>query len=117
MAVFALFRDKFKDLIDFEEPEAVARADHVAHCGCFLAFMSEDYLASENCKDELNYARDLNLPRLLIYLEDVMLTGGLAMRHNRLQALHYYKYLEMKGMFYKRLYQSSVLSGADVKDC
>ncbi len=177
MAVFELFRDKFKDLIEFQEPEAVVRADHedgsdlpypydgaekfifisyshkdtdrvmgiirqlqadgyrvwydegidpgtewddniadhVARCGCFLAFMSGEYLASENCKDELTYARDLNLPRLLIYLEDVALAGGLAMRHNRLQALHYYKYLDMNGLFYKRLYQSSVLVEANVK--
>ncbi len=177
MAVFELFRDKFKDLIDFQEPEAVIRADHedgsdlpypydggenfifisyshkdtdkvmgiirqlqadgyrvwydegidpgtewddnsadhVARCGCFLAFMSGEDLARANCKDELTYARDLNLPRLLIYLEDVALTGGLAMRHNRLQALHYYKYLDMKGMFYKRLYESSVFVEANVK--
>lgn len=177
MTVYELFREKFKDLLEFEEPEAKAGtgdtrgselpypndggkgfifisyshkdtaqvmgiirqlqadgfrvwydegidpgtewddniADHVAHCACFLAFMSSSYLTSENCKDELNYARDLNLPRLLIYLEDVALSGGLAMRHNRLQALHYYKYSEMKGMFYKRLYESSVFNGADIR--
>lgn len=48
--------------------------------------------------------------------EDVALTGGLAMRHNRLQALHYYKYSEMKGMFYKRLYESSVFNSADIRN-
>ncbi|MBQ6239476.1 MAG: TIR domain-containing protein [Firmicutes bacterium] len=177
-AVFAIFRDKFKDMFAFEEPEATIRADqengsdlpypyggeqpyvfisyshrdsnmvmgiirqlqadgyrvwydegidpgtewddniadHVSRCGCFLAFISGNYLQSENCKDELNYARDLNLPRLLIYLEDVALTGGLAMRHNRLQAVHYYKYATMKGMFYKRLYESSVFTGTNLKD-
>ena len=31
-------------------------ASHVETCGYFLAFVSENYLASENCKDELNYA-------------------------------------------------------------
>lgn len=177
-SVYEIFRDKFKDLYDFQEPQAETTANyergsglpypyngekpyvfisyahkdaekvmsiirqlqadgyrvwydegidpgtewddnianHVENCGCFLAFMSGNYLASENCRDELNYARDLNLSRLLIYLDEVILTGGLAMRHNRLQALHYYKYSEMKGMFYKRLYQSSVFVGTDIKE-
>ena len=174
--VFGLFRDKFRDLYDFQEPEPEQRPDeadsflpvpysgtepyifvsyshkdseqvmgiirqlqadgyrvwydegidpgtewddniaaHVEKCGCFLAFISNNYLQSENCKDELNYARDLNLSRLLIYLEEVALTGGMAMRHNRLQAVHYYKYQQMKGMFYKRLYDSPVLINSMVK--
>ena len=174
--VFALFRDKFRDLYDFQEPEPEQRPDeeesflpipysgtdpyifisyshkdseqvmgiirqlmadgyrvwydegidpgtewddniaaHVEKCGCFIAFISKNYLQSENCKDELNYARDLNLSRLLIYLENVELTGGMAMRHNRLQAVHYYKYQKMKGMFYQRLYESSVLINSSVR--
>ena len=43
-------------------------------------------MKSDNCKDELNFARDLQKERLLVYLENVKLPLGMAMRLNRLQA-------------------------------
>ncbi len=67
-------------------------ATHIDDCGYFIAFVSKNYILSDNCKDELNYARDLDRKRLLIYLESVKLPSGLAMRLNRLQAIHKYKY-------------------------
>ncbi|MBR5321776.1 MAG: toll/interleukin-1 receptor domain-containing protein [Clostridia bacterium] len=67
-------------------------AEKLEKCGYFIAFISEEYLGSDNCKDELNYARDIEKDRLLVYLTDVKLTGGLAMRLNRLQAIHKYTY-------------------------
>ena len=66
-------------------------AEHVLACGYFVALISENYLASENCKDELNLAREENKQRLLVYLEDVTLPAGMRMRLNRLQAIHKYK--------------------------
>lgn len=83
-------------------------AGHVERCGYFIAFLSRGYLASENCKDELNYARDLNKPRLLVYLEDVRLPGGMAMRLNRLQAVFWCRYAD-KEAFYAKLYKSQGL--------
>ncbi|MCR5005285.1 MAG: TIR domain-containing protein [Clostridiales bacterium] len=80
-------------------------ANHVRGCSLMLAFMSKEYLASENCKDELNFARDLSKNRILIYLEDVELPDGMAMRLNRLQAIHQYKYEDQKD-FYEKLYNS-----------
>jgi hypothetical protein len=67
-------------------------ASHLSGCVGILAFMSANYLSSENCKDELNYARDLGKDRVLVYLEQVELPAGMAMRLNRIQALHKYKY-------------------------
>lgn len=67
-------------------------AYHMKECSYVIAFISSAYLASENCKDELNYARDLNKPRLLVYIENVTLPEGMAMRLNRLQAIHWYTY-------------------------
>ena len=83
-------------------------ASHVENCGYFIAFLSPAYLASENCKDELNYARDLDKPRLLVYLEDVKLPGGMAMRLNRLQAVFWGRYGD-KEAFYAKLYASQGL--------
>lgn len=34
-------------------------AEHVEDCGYFMALLSKAYLESSNCKDELNYAREL----------------------------------------------------------
>ena len=67
-------------------------AEHVYSCGCMVAFMSANYVASDNCRDELNFARDLQKERLLIYLEETTLPMGMAMRLNRLQAIYSYVY-------------------------
>lgn len=80
-------------------------ASHVEQCGYFIALLSHEYLSSSNCKDELNYARDLDKPRLLIYLDNIQLPGGMRMRLSRLQAIHRYKYSD-PDQFYKKLYES-----------
>lgn len=67
-------------------------ASHVQRCDYFIAFISKGYLASKNCKDELNYSRDLDKDQLLVYLEDVELPGGMAMRMNRIQAIYWNSY-------------------------
>lgn len=67
-------------------------ATHVQGCSYFIAFVSQNYLDSSNCKDEINYARDLEKEQLLVYLEDVELPSGMAMRMNRLQAIFFNKY-------------------------
>lgn len=84
-------------------------ASHIEKCGCMLAFISQNYLNSENCRDELSYARDLSINRLLIYLEDVALPSGMAMRLNRLQAVYYCRY-SIKELFYRKLYASGVMA-------
>ncbi len=73
-----------------EWDENIAQA--IENCSYLVALISEAYLASANCLDELNYARDRNIPLLLIYLEDVSLPSGLAMRLGRLLAIHRYRY-------------------------
>lgn len=83
-------------------------ARHVQECSFFIAFISRNYIDSDNCRDELNFARDLKKERLLIYLEDVELPIGMAMRLNRLQAIYWYTYQEKK-YFYEKLYGTSSL--------
>ena len=83
--------------------ENIARA--IENCDYLLALISEAYLSSTNCLDELNYARDRNIPMLLIYLEDVSLPSGLAMRLGRLLAIHRYRY-DNPAAFYSRVVRS-----------
>lgn len=89
-----------------EWDENIAR--HINECGYFIAFMSKNYIASSNCKDELNYARDLEKQRVIIYLEEVTLPYGMAMRINRLQSVFKHKYTNVED-FYRTLYSSDNL--------
>ncbi len=83
--------------------ENIARA--IENCDYLIALISETYLSSSNCLDELNYARDRNIPMLLIYLEDVSLPSGLAMRLGRLLAIHRYRY-DNPAAFYSKVVRS-----------
>lgn len=77
-------------------------AAHIENSSMFIALMSNHYIASTNCKDELNYARDLELNRILVYLENVALPGGMKMRLSRLQAIHKYTYSDIN-QFYEKV--------------
>ena len=76
-------------------------ADHITQCSYFIAFISEYYLKSQNCKDELNFSRDLDKERLLVYLEDVSLSSGMAMRMNRNQAIYWKKCASVEHAYHK----------------
>lgn len=82
---------------------------HVEDCGYFIAFLSNNYIASSNCKDELNYARDLEKKRFLVYLEEVDLPSGMKMRLSRIQNVHMYKYAD-KNAFYDKLFSADGLN-------
>ena len=87
-------------------------ADYIAkqleNCGYFIAFISEFYLQSSNCRDEIEYARDLNKKRFLIYLEDVELPGGMKMRLSRVQNIHHYTY-DNETDFFNKLFAAEGL--------
>lgn len=85
-------------------------ADHVQNCSYFIAFVSNNYIGSKNCKDELNYSRDLDKDQLLVYLENVDLPGGMAMRMNRIQAIFWGNY-EDEEEAYRKLFTAK---GIDV---
>ncbi len=76
-------------------------AEHVENCGYFIAFMSENYINSSNCKDELNFARDLEKKRFLVYIEEVELPSEMKMRLSRIQNIHKYKYKDDRDFFNK----------------
>ena len=88
-------------------------AKHIRECAYFISFITEDYIQSQNCRDELTYARDLNKERLLIYGEDVELPEGMKMRMNRLQAIFKYKYTDDLE-FYTKVFQSEGLDTCKV---
>ena len=79
-------------------------AGYINRCTVFIALLSENYIASKNCKDELSYSRELDKHQLLVYLEDVNLPEGLKMRLNRLQAIFWYRYKDNEDAAYQALY-------------
>ena len=90
-----------------EWDENIARA--IMSCSYFVALISQNYLDSTNCRDELNYARDKKLPLLLIYLEDVELPAGMEMRLGRMLAIHRHKYT-MAETFYAKVRSADGIS-------
>ena len=84
-------------------------ASHISGCAYFIAFISDEYLASSNCRDELNFARDKDKPRLLVYLKDTKLPEGMSMRLNRLQAIHKYTYARELD-FYQKIIEADGIS-------
>ena len=53
-------------------------AAHIDRCSYMIAFLSDNYFGSSNCRDELAFARDLDKPRLLVYIEQTKLPAGMA---------------------------------------
>lgn len=84
-------------------------AEHVENCGYFIAFISKNYISSSNCKDELNFARDLEKKRFLVYIEEVELPSEMKMRLSRIQNIHKYKY-ENDSDFYNKFFSADGLS-------
>ena len=83
-------------------------ADHITHCGYFFALITKEYLKSDNCRDELNFVRELKKPLLLVYLEDVELPAEMKMRLGRLQAVQWFAYADEEGA-YMKLYSTAGL--------
>ena len=78
-------------------------AIHIEKAKVFVAFITKDYIKSENCKDELSYARENSLIIILVFLKEVEIPSGMKLRNHRRQQLFYYQYSD-KQEFYNKLY-------------
>ena len=83
-------------------------AEHLQGCSFFIAMISADYLASSNCLDELEFARDTEVPRTLVYLTRTPLPPELKLRHNRNFAVQKFRMSERD--FFSKLYTAEGLS-------
>lgn len=90
-------------------------AQHINNCSYFIAFISKNYIDSKNCKDELNYSRDLDKPQFLVYLEDVELPSGMAMRMNRIQSVFLHKYEDVEEA-HQKIFSAAGLDVAKISD-
>ena len=76
-----------------EWPEYIAT--RLDGCTCFLALISKNAVDSHNCRREINFAIELGMDPLAIYLEDVMLSKGMRMQLGTLQAMFYNRHSSM----------------------
>ena len=72
-----------------EWPETIA--DHLNRASVCVGFITENYLNSQNCRRELNFALKKQIPFLSIMLEKVELSPGVDMQLSANQAI--FKYL------------------------
>ena len=71
-------------------------AAHLKKCGCFIPFLTANYMRSDNCRQELHYALQKKRNLLPVYLEQVELSEGLDMQLSPIQALMYYGSISQK---------------------
>ncbi|MBQ9663741.1 MAG: toll/interleukin-1 receptor domain-containing protein [Oscillospiraceae bacterium] len=89
-------------------------AERLRNASCCISMISGDYLNSSNCLDEMEYARDLEKNRFLIYLTRTPLPPDLQLRHNRNFAIHKYRLSDAE--FYNMLYSAEGLVGCSSGD-
>ncbi len=90
-----------------EWPEYIA--SHLEGCSCVLTFMSNAFVASDNCKRELHFAQDLKKPLLNVYIEEVNLPAGLRMQLGLCQAM-YRDNFRTEGEFLNSLARAKILA-------
>lgn len=96
------YRVWYEDGQNLEADKEEYIANQIAECGCFIAFISENYLTSADCKDELAYAREEDKRRIVIYLDRLELSKGMKMRLAQAQSIHKYSY-ENEAVFLEKL--------------
>ena len=70
-------------------PENVAK--HLADSSVVLAFLSKNFISSQNCIREVNFAVAENKETVVVHLEEVELSAGMRMQLGTSQALLGYK--------------------------
>lgn len=83
-------------------------ADHVQRCGCFIPFLTPEYMQSSNCRQELHYALKERRDILPVYLADVKLDAGLDMQLSPIHALHFERRRDADTVL-NTLYDSAIL--------
>lgn len=85
-------------------------SEHLNRCSNVLSFLSQAYVKSQNCRDELALARTKEKPINLVYIDDVQLSPGLKMRYGRMQALFLNAMPEEE--FFRKLYCADAISAS-----
>ena len=83
-------------------------AGHLASAGLMIAFLSNAYMRSDNCRKEMHYALSKKIPVINIFLEETQLTPGMEMQVGNLFALM--KYTMSEEAFSEKLFAAPQLT-------
>lgn len=95
-----------------EWPEYIAR--HLAGAAVMLAFLSNAYMRSDNCRKEMHFAQTKRIQTLNIFLEQTQMTPGMEMQVGSLFALM--KYTMSDEVFYDKLFAAPQLDPGRLTD-
>ena len=87
-------------------------ASHLAEASLMIGFVTEGYMASDNCRREMNYAVQKKKKIINIYLEPTTLTPGMELQIGGIWALMKYSF-PSEEHFYMKLYEAPVLRSED----
>lgn len=68
--------------------------EHLSGCACVVAFVTENFLQSENCMDEISFAKDEQKGPFIVFLDNLELTGMMKYRYGRIQALNLHQFAD-----------------------
>lgn len=80
-------------------------------CACFVAFITEDYMRSRNCSNEISFAnrKDKEKNIAIIYLKEILdedVNDLIDFRFGQIQGLYKYKYVGREELFFESLYET-----------
>ncbi len=89
-----------------EWPECIA--EHLSAAHLMLAFVSNAYMKSDNCRREMHYALSKRIKVINIFLEETAMTPGMEMQIGNIFALM--KYTMSEKVFLDKLYSAPLLN-------
>lgn len=84
-------------------------ASHLADAHLVVAFISNAYMRSDNCRREMHYAQSKRIKTINIFIEDTQLTPGMELQIGNIFALMKYTYPSDE-YFYDKLYGAPLLN-------
>lgn len=83
--------------------------EHLSGCACVVAFVTENFLQSENCMDEISFAKDEQKGPFIVFLDNLELTGMMKYRYGRIQALNLHQFASADALL-NNLVDTQILS-------
>ena len=84
-------------------------ASHLVDAHLVVAFISNAYMRSDNCRREMHYAQSKKIKTINIFIEDTALTPGMELQIGNIFALMKYTYPSDE-YFYDKLYGAPLLN-------
>ncbi len=90
-------------------------ASHLVDAHLVIAFISNAYMRSDNCRREMHYAQSKKIKTINIFIEETTLTPGMELQIGNIFALMKYTYSSDE-YFYDKLYSAPLLNSENFAD-